>query len=210
MEFTEPERLMRDKIREEIRELVGEKRYPHVLSTEKECLALADIFSLDNGRREALAISALLHDITKRYTADEHIRFMRERGHELSEINIACEKTLHAVTGAFLAKELYPELVDDCVFSSILFHTTGKADMSLYQKLLYLADYIEPRRSFPDCVKLREYFYSNIGREDKYKVLDDTLLLSFDMTIADIIKNGGLIHPDTVSARNFLVQNNSN
>ena len=77
--------------------------------------------------------------------------------------------------------------------------------MSFSEKIVYLADYIEPTRTFEDCVKLRDYFYSNITIRDKYDVLRQTLIKSFDMTIIDLIKQGELIHPDTVSARNSLL-----
>lgn len=77
--------------------------------------------------------------------------------------------------------------------------------MSLTQKLMYLADYIEPTRSFDDCIKLRNYFYGNIESGSKLKVLNDTLILSFDMTIENLIKQRNPIHPDTIAARNYLI-----
>ena len=72
-------------------------------------------------------------------------------------------------------------------------------------KTQYLADFIEPTRTFPDCVRLRGYFYSRIGENDKNAVLDSTLILSFDMTVTELISSGQPIHPDTVAARNYLI-----
>ena len=77
--------------------------------------------------------------------------------------------------------------------------------MSLLQKLMYLADYIEPTRTFPDCVALRKFFYDRIGTGDREAVLRETLILSFDMTISDLIAHKEPIHRDTVAARNFLL-----
>lgn len=197
--------MNRDGLRNEIVNYVGERRLPHVLGTERECLALASLFGLSDEETEKLAAAALLHDITKGFTTAEHIEFMESRGRSIDEKNLRSDKTLHALTGAFMARELYPELTDDTVFSAILFHTTGKEDMSLTQKLMYLADYIEPTRSFDDCIKLRNYFYGNIESGSKLKVLNDTLILSFDMTIENLIKQRNPIHPDTVAARNYLI-----
>ena len=197
--------MNREKIIEKVSEFVGEKRLIHILGTETECKRLAEIFSLSGEETEKLKVAALLHDITKGFSVKEHCEYMEKIGREFSEENLKSEKTLHAITGAFMAKELFSELADDLVFSAILFHTTGKEDMSLPQKLLYLADYIEPNRTFKDCVELRKYFYDRIENEDREKVLDDTLTLSFDLTISDLIKNGCIIHSDTVKARNYLV-----
>ena len=199
--------MNRDTLRKEIVNFVGEKRVPHVLGTEKECLELAGIFGMSDADREKLAFAALLHDITKSFTPEEHEAFAQSRRLCLPGANTDSPKTLHAVTGAYMAEELFPDDVDDTVFSAIRWHTTGKADMTLTEKLMYLADYIEPTRTFPDCVKLREYFYSRIGEDDKNAVLDDTLILSFDMTVTELIESGQPIHPDTVAARNYLILN---
>ena len=199
--------MLRDNIRKKIADYVGEKRVNHVLGTEKECIELAGIFGMSDGDREKLALAALLHDITKSFTPEEHEAFAESRRLCLPGANTDSPKTLHAVTGAYMAEELFPDEVDDAVFSAIRWHTTGKANMTLAEKLMYLADYIEPTRTFPDCVKLREYFYSRIGEDDKNAVLDDTLILSFDMTMSELIASGQPIHPDTVAARNYLILN---
>ncbi len=192
-------------LRKEIVPLVGDKRMPHVLGTEEECLRLAGLFRLSETDTERLATAALLHDITKRLTTEEQLLFLSTRGMTVGEDTLRSEKTLHAVTGAELARERYPSLTDDAVFGAIRWHTTGRAGMTLLEKLLYLADYIEPTRRFEDCVKLRECFYARSGEEDLLPVLDDTLILSFDMTIGDLLRQRRPIHPDTVSARNELL-----
>lgn len=197
--------MNRDALRKEIVNFVGEKRLPHVLGTEKECLELAGIFGMGDTDREKLAFAALLHDITKSFSPEEHKQFAESRHICLPAANIDSPKTLHAVTGAYMAEELFPDDADETVFSAIRWHTTGKAGMTLTEKLMYLADFIEPTRTFPDCVRLRGYFYSRIGENDKNAVLDSTLILSFDMTVTELISSGQPIHPDTVAARNYLI-----
>ena len=155
--------MNRDALRKEIVNFVGEKRLPHVLGTEKECLELAGIFGMSDADREKLAFAALLHDITKSFSPEEHKQFAESRHICLPAANTDSPKTLHAVTGAYMAEELFPDDADETVFSAIRWHTTGKAGMTLTEKLMYLADFIEPTRTFPDCVRLRGYFYSRIG-----------------------------------------------
>ena len=195
--------MTRDTLRNEISQVVG-KRLRHILSTEEECLRLAALFSLSEEETEELAVAALLHDITKRFSREEHLAYLSAMGKTAGEDFLRAEKTLHALTGAYYAREHYPEVTDDAVFSAILYHTTGCAAMTLLQKLLYLADYIEPTRTFPDCVTLRSFFYDRIEQGDRMQVLHDTLILSFDMTISDLLKQRCPIHSDTVAAWNFL------
>lgn len=204
---------MRDTLRKDILLYVTEKRYPHILGTEEECVRLADIFSFSDSEKEELAVAALLHDITKRFTTDEHVKYMEGIGKPIPKENLTFEKTLHALTGAYFAREKYPELVNDRIFSAIYYHTTGKGNMSLFEKLLYLADYIEPTRTFYDCVKIRERFYNAIknakNENEKINVLNDTLLFSLDLTIDDLKKQGCSIHSDTIEAREYLISNSA-
>jgi nicotinate-nucleotide adenylyltransferase len=195
--------MTREILRQELAPIVG-KRIRHILSTEEECLRLAALFSLSEEETEKLATAALLHDITKHFSREEHLAYLAEQGIAVGEDFLCAEKTLHALTGAYYPRERYPELVDYTVFGTILYPTTGCADMTLSQKLLYLADYIEPNRTFPDCVTLRQYFYDRIERGSRRQVLHDTLVLSFDMTVSDLLKQRCPIHSDTVAAWNFL------
>ena len=179
---------------------------PHVLGTEEECLRLAARFGLSETETETLQLAALLHDITKSFSRDEHLAVLRRVGVDPAVLFLPSEKTWHAVTGALYAKEAFPTLVNDAVLTAIRYHTTGRASMSLLEKLLYLADYIEPTRTFPDCVQLRQFFYDTMASENHPEaVLTKTLILSFDMTIRDLVRLRCPIHPDTVAARNDLL-----
>ncbi|MBE6632360.1 MAG: HD domain-containing protein [Ruminococcaceae bacterium] len=194
-----------EKIISELRNRMDEKRLSHTLAVARECDALSDIFSLNKNEKKQLHISALLHDITKQLKTDAHTALCEKYGIKYDKYMLAAPKVFHALTGAALAKELFPEYVDDTVYENILTHTTGREDMSLQQKLLYLADYIEDTRTFPDCVELRRYFYERLGKDELQTVLNDTLILSFDMTIKDLINEGRPVNDNTTRARNFLL-----
>ena len=150
--------------------------------------------------------AALLHDITKYLTRDEHLAFLDSVGVTPDEGTLASDKTLHQMSGAYMARKLYPDYVDDAVFDAIRYHTTGKADMSLLTKLMYLCDFIEPTRTFPDCVKLRAIFYEMIEKGNKLRILDEIMLIALDMTIADLKENGHPIHSDTEKAREYIIE----
>lgn len=85
-------------------------------------------------------------------------------------------------------------------------HTTAKPAMTSMEKLLYLSDYIEPKREFPDCVKLRAEFYGLIEGRGKAAALTAALISSFDMTITGLIAERGMIHGDIFSARNYYLE----
>lgn len=196
----------RKTIEAEVKKRVGEKRFCHILGTENECIRLAGIFDLCDDDTKKLSYAALMHDITKEMSRDEQIALMDSLGRSFDEHTLQNDKTLHAVSGAFLARSIFPDVTDDVVFTSILFHTTGKEDMSIYQKILYLADYIEPTRSNSSCVGLRNYFEDMLSKHPPYEALDKALVYSFNMTIRHLLDTDEYIHPDTVAARNFLIK----
>ncbi len=194
-----------DPIYNAVRELVPKKRHRHIFGTVDEALRLAEIFCLSFKEVEDLRVAAALHDITKYFSRDEHVRYLEGKGISIDSETLKSHKTYHQLSGAVRARELFPDAVNDTVFNAIRYHTTAKADMSITEKIMYLSDYIEPNRTFPDCVKLREYFYTKINNgENKDDVLCDTLILSLEMTINDLKSEGYPIHKDTSEALEFL------
>ena len=195
-----------DKIRGVIPYYTGQKRLAHVLSVEEECASLAKIyeFNADDARR--LRAAALLHDITKKFTSEEQLDYCRANGIPFTEEETHMPKIFHARTGAHLAQKLFPGLIDADIYDAIACHTTAKPAMTSMEKLLYLSDYIEPKREFPDCVKLRAEFYGLIEGRGKAAALTAALISSFDMTITGLIAERGMIHGDIFSARNYYLE----
>lgn len=102
-------------------------------------------------------------------------------------------KLLHAKTGAACARERFG--VGDEVYNAIWWHTTGHPDMTLLEKILYLADYIEPTRDFPGVDTLRKLAYED---------LDAAIIKGLEMSLDDISQNGGKPHENTSSALDWL------
>ena len=161
-----------------------------------------------------LRAAALLHDLTKEYGIDEHRKVFAAHGIEVSEEDLLAPKTLHARTAALLIPERFPDVADPEILSMVRWHTTGHAGMTLPEKILYLADYIDLSRTFADCVMLRRYFWGAFPAEqtrtEREKLLRDTLILSFDLTMRDLLANGNPIAADTVAARNELLLERAN
>ncbi len=207
-------------LRDTIAAYISGKRLLHTYAVERECIALGSLFSshpqlLSEADAYKLRIAALLHDITKEKSTEEHIALAKKYRVPLTDFDIASPKVLHAKTGAAYAADvintaLSRNVVDDAVCHAIFTHTTGAAQMSLIGKLLYLADYIEDTRTFTDCVVLRHMFYDQLDavKNDPIQLLshlDTVMLLSFDMTIKDLLDSGAFINENTTAARNALL-----
>lgn len=196
-----------DSIREIVKSYVSEKRFSHTLGVEREAYSLGLIFMPE--KAEKLKLAGLLHDITKDFKTEKQLQLCDEYGIYV-DIEHLAPKLLHSKTGCeFALRTFGDEIVDSEVYSGILYHTTGRECMSLFESIIYLADYIEDTRTFEDCIKLRNYFYDNINNassyEEKIEVLRKTMILSFDLTIKNLIDEGKRIDKDTINARNYFV-----
>ena len=157
-----------------------------------------------------LRTAALLHDITKEYPTELHVKLCAERDIELDADALFAPKTLHARTAAAIIPEKYPQLASPEIIGCVRWHTTGRAGMTLPQKLIYLADYIDMSRTFRDCVVLREMFMSaqpeKMTDKERLSHLRRILIISYGMTVRGLIEDGLPISRDTVEARNELIR----
>ena len=166
------------------------KRISHVLGTEQEAIRLAERYGADV---EKARKAALLHDCTKKLEMDDQMALCREYGIELDELEQKALKLLHSKTGAAIAKEIYG--FDDEIYSAIWWHTTGHANMTLMEKIIYMADYIEPSRDFPGVEELRRATYED---------LDEGLLMGLSMTVEEMEQRGNPVHSATLAAVQWL------
>ena len=198
---------MLNELRENIAKAMSAKRARHSFEVEKMAARLAELYLPE--KELELRAAALLHDITKEYDEKVQLSILTKPGIEFSIKDRLAPKTFHARTAALLIPELYPEFASYEVMSAVRWHTTGRENMALIEKLLYLADYIDMSRDFEDCVKLRDYFCSanpeKMGEEERLAHLNRTIVMSLDMTISSLIKKGAVISTDTMNARNSLI-----
>lgn len=168
------------------------KRMPHVLGTEQEAVCLARRYGGDETQAR---IAALLHDCTKKLDMPEQLALCAQYGIELDELEQKALKLLHSKTGAAIARDVFG--VEDAVYDAIWYHTTGKPDMTLLEKIIYLADYIEPSRDFDGVDTLRQAVYED---------LDHGLLMGLSMTIQEMEEMGNPVHHLTRDARDYLLK----
>jgi len=165
-----------DWLRECAHSMLSPLRIPHVDACEIEAIRLAERWDVDaDDAREA----AILHDITKKLDFSQNMCIIAEHGVTFERQGNNDEKLLHSITGALLAKSEFG--VSDDVANAIKWHTTGKAYMSMLEKVLYIADYIESTRDFPGVDGLRRVAYENI---------DEAMIIGLEMTVSDLISRG--------------------
>ena len=198
---------MLEGLRKRATETMSEKRRVHTLAVEQMAMRIGAVYAPD--KINLLRAAALLHDVTKERKTPEQLEMCEKYGIEVSENDKLAPKTFHAKTASALIKEEYPEFADDDVVSSVRWHTTGREGMTVCEKIIYLADYIDESRKFSDCVKLREFFWckdiNSMSEQEKNDHLRDTLILSYDMTIRNLLDENSPVAKDTFDARNELV-----
>ena len=205
--MTEITESMLNALREEIRSSMSEKRFRHTAEVEQMAIRLGELYAPH--KIPMLRGAALLHDLTKEYSKDHHLMICAQKNIPLTKEDVHAPKTLHARTAEALIPDRVPAFASEELLSCVRWHTTGRRGMTLCEKLIYLADYIDLSRTFEDCVRLREYFFSAnpeaMGKEECLAHLRNTLILSFDMTVRGLLEEGAPVSPDTMDARNQLI-----
>lgn len=169
------------------------KRVPHVLGCRDTAARLAKIWGVDP---ETAARAGLLHDITKALDGPLQLTLCDEYGTILDDFSMKYPKTLHALTGSLVAERIFGESPE--IVAAIRSHTTGKADMTTLEKIIYIADYMEPNRDFPGVEKLRF-----LAETD----LDAALKCGLEQTLEHLANQGSRVSPETRDALAWLNEN---
>lgn len=173
--------------------LLKPNRVAHVLGCRDTAVKMARRWGADE---TDAARAGLLHDITKALDGPLQLTLCSEYGMILDDFSTQNPKTLHAVTGSMVAERIFGE--NKAVVDAIRWHTTGKANMNLLQKIIYVADYMEPNRDFPGVEQLRHLAFTD---------LDAALKLGLEMTVSVLLEQGREISPESKMAIGWLNSN---
>ena len=180
-----------EKVKENLKGRLTEKRYNHSIGAMKAARLLARIYKEDE---DEAAVAGLVHDIAKEMPKAEMEKYVKEHKIEVDEIEKIQMGLLHAKIGASIAKEEFG--ASKKVQEAICYHTTGNKDMNVFDKIIYLADKIEENRDYEGVKELREKAKSD---------LDEAMLFVLDFNIQKNIRKGILIYADTIELRNKLL-----
>ena len=184
--------LPMEKLEQVVIDLLNPNRVRHVLGCRDTAAELAKVWGADV---TDAARAGLLHDITKALDGPLQLTLCREYGKVLDEFSENNPKTLHALTGSLVAQRIFGE--NEAVVKAIESHTTGKPAMNTLEKIIYVADYMEPNRDFPGVEELRRLAYTD---------LDGALKLGLEMTLAMLREQKRQISPASSQALAYLEQ----
>ena len=167
-------------------------RLHHSYCVAEQAKKLAKLYGADDHKAE---VAGLWHDITKALSPDEQLKIINKADIKLDNIQRASVKLLHSISGSvYIVKHL--GIKDPEIISAVRYHTTAKANLSLLEKIVYLADFTSADRKFSDVAYMREVVERS---------LDEGMKIGLAYTIKDLLKISSPIHPDTFLAYNYYI-----
>lgn len=153
--------MSRDKMISRLKGRISDRRFEHSLGVEYTAACLAMVYSADVDKART---AGLLHDCAKGLTTKEKLEKARKHGLPISKYEESNPDMLHAKLGAYYARYKY-DVVDQIVLDAICYHTTGRPNMSVLEKIIFVADYIEPnRKMLKDMDEIRHEAFTDIDR----------------------------------------------
>ncbi len=179
----------------DVRKRLSDKRFFHIKGVERAAEYIAD-FCLPDGKT-ALRAAALLHDIAKEYSEDEILTFIKKDGILLSKSDLLSPLVLHSYAAPYVIKKDFKDFAIPEVLSACKNHTLGSPDMSIFDEIIFISDYIEEGRAYASCIKVREFLYSSFNSDDfigNIKALHKAVLLSIEATENNLMTKGAHIN----------------
>ncbi|WP_298837757.1 bis(5'-nucleosyl)-tetraphosphatase (symmetrical) YqeK [Clostridium sp.] len=179
-----------------IKKNLKESRFKHSVSVSETAIKLATVYGQNI---EKARIAGLVHDCAKNLTNDQLIKITTEHKIELDDVSKESPQIIHGLVGSIIARDVM-KIDDEDILNSIRYHTTGRKNMSILEKIIFISDYIEPLRTFKGKEEVRDLSRVN---------LDGAVMMCLENTIRYVICKKQLLHIDTIYARNYLLSENS-
>lgn len=177
-----------ENIKNDLRENLSEYRYNHSLNVAEECVKLADKYGVD---KEKAYLTGLVHDIAKEFSDEENFYYINKYG--LNDDYINFSRIIHSYVGAFYLKEKYD--MEEDVVKAVMVHTVPGLEMSLLDKILFVADKIEKGKDYTGIEEEREIAYID---------LDKALLLCLENNYKKLESKGKRMHPNGIKVLKLL------
>jgi len=175
-----------------LKERLPERRYTHSINVADTAAKLAIVNNMD---AEKAYLAGLMHDYAKNLSSQELLEIAQENDLITNDVEIFAPYLLHGPVGAFLLKR--DKIVEDEeILQAIRLHTTGSGEMSMFDTVIYMADYIEPGRKYDNVDNIRTITYKN---------LEFGMVSCLDNVIVYLLSIGSFIHPASIAARNKFI-----
>lgn len=183
-----------DKYKSIIKDRMGKKRYVHSINVAKSAQQLAIKYGANV---EKAMIAGILHDITKEMPFDQQLQIIESNGIILNNVQSFSPKTWHAISGSALIKQEIG-IVDEDILNAVKYHTSGRANMSLLEKIIFVADFIGEERDYKGV---------DVMRSKAKKSLEEAMLYGVTFTIRDLAERQCAIDMNTLALYNELIIN---
>ena len=185
-----------DKIIDKLQEMLKPKRLKHSINVANCAAKLSEIYGYD---KDKAYLAGLIHDCAKYFTKDQIDTYIKKYDISLDPMEVDNIALSHSVIGSYVIQDVF-NIQDMDIINAVRYHTTGRENMTILEKIIFIADMIEEGRDFPGVDYLRELSFSG--------QLNKALIVSYNNTIKFVIENNQLIHLRSISARNYLMQEN--
>lgn len=192
-------------LREKIRSYVSEKRYIHSLGVEKMAVYIGNFCIPEKIMK--LSAAALLHDITKELSVNDNLNLLAENNDPAIELKNA-PKLLHSFTAPYIIKSEFPDFADEEILSAVRKHTLGSSDMTVFDEIIFISDFIEENRSAESCVKTRNFLIESLRENDVEKSVNSlhrACIMCIDLTVEYLNSGGSRVNETMLEAKNSLV-----
>ena len=182
---------------EAVRAELGEKRFSHTIGVINAARLLGEKCLPE--KVEELACAALLHDVTKELSDEEQATLLKDEWCTLSPDEKESPQIFHSYTAPYVIRARFPEYATEEILSAVRKHTVGDEEMTVFDMIIFIADYIEDGRTYSECVEVREYLYSALGDDLPSNVLSlmRACVMAIDNTVASLNKRGKMVAKKT-------------
>ena len=185
---------------------MSQKRFIHTLGVVKAAKKLGE--ELLPEKLQSLVAAAFLHDVAKEIPAEELVSLSSEYGYKPTEEDKNSPQVMHSFAAPAVILRDFPEYASEDVLSAVFKHTTGDSEMSVFDEIIFLSDYVEEGREYPSCIAVRELLWSEmdraVSREEKETALHRAALRSIEETLSSLNARGKHIHTKTMLAKDFI------
>lgn len=175
-----------------IKSTLSDYRFHHSMCVAERARELAKKHGVDENKAY---LAGILHDITKEMDNAEQIALIEKYDHALTNTEKGNHRVFHQMSGAVYVKNVLG-IDDEEIIGGIRYHTTGRENMTLFEMIIYLADFTSEDRNYPDV---------DIMRKKTDENLYSAMLYSLKYTIKSVTQEERFLHPDTLNCYNYIL-----
>lgn len=197
-----------DSLRERVSGRLSEKRFLHTLGVEEMAVKIGELCLPD--RLSELRVAALLHDISKEYSEAEYFEIAKRHNIRFSDEDLLAPALWHSITAPLAVLEDFSKYATEDVLSAVRNHTTGSPDMTLFDEIILLSDYIEDGRKYKNCIDVRDDFFARVkaaeNRDEYILALHYATFSSLENNLKEFVSRGKPYHSRTKATRDAILK----